>query len=120
MHIKDVQKHSYPGNVLFLSSYHYRSKKRNSREARKEKPKYPEVFRRSIYIKKTFLFPFSSRKYLSHPVTFFFFAYQAPNSRHSLKDVLLSSIRSLIILPSHMSHSSWLLPLTSRKMGSRA
>lgn len=98
-------------------------KKKREETRRGKKRKKAQNYPTHVY--KLFLkhFPFHRLNNLSllfHPVTFFFFAYQAPNSRHSLNDVLLSSIRSLIIFPSHMSHSSWLLPLTSRRMGSRA
>src|SRR6478735_8441964 len=43
-----------------------------------------------------------------------------PNSRHSPQLVPLSLIRSAIILATHASHSSWLLPLASRRIGSNA
>ena len=48
-----------------------------------------------------------------------FLALQAPTSRHSPQLVPPSRRRSFIILPAQPSHSSWLLPLISRMMGSK-
>uniref|UniRef100_A0A0B7JWY4 Uncharacterized protein n=1 Tax=Bionectria ochroleuca TaxID=29856 RepID=A0A0B7JWY4_BIOOC len=49
---------------------------------------------------------------------YLFVAHHAPTSRHSPQLVPPSLIKSFIILPIHTSHSSWLLPLASRRTGS--
>lgn len=49
----------------------------------------------------------------------FFRAHQAPTSRHSPHEAPFSRIKSFIIFPIHVSHSSWLFPLVSRRIGSR-